>query len=46
MVERQRIADLRRQGLTVREIARRLERSPSTVSRELRRSAAAHDVGI
>jgi transposase, IS30 family len=44
MVERQRIAGLRRQGLTVREIARRLERSPSTVSRELRRNTAAHDV--
>jgi IS30 family transposase len=43
MVERQRIAGLRRQGLTVREIARRLERSPSTVSRELRRNTAAHD---
>ena len=38
MVERQRIAGLRRQGLSVREIARRLERSPSTVSRELRRT--------
>lgn len=44
MVERQRIAGLRRQGLTIREIARRLERSPSTVSRELRRNTAAHDL--
>jgi len=44
MVERQRIAGLRRQGLTIREIARRLERSPSTVSRELRRNTSAHDV--
>jgi transposase, IS30 family len=43
MVERQRIAGLRRQGLSVRDIARRLERSPSTVSRELRRNTAAHD---
>jgi IS30 family transposase len=43
MVERQRIAGLRRQGLAVREIARRLERSPSTVSRELRRNTSAHD---
>jgi IS30 family transposase len=43
MVERQRIAGLERQGLGVREIARRLERSPSTVSRELRRNTAAHD---
>jgi IS30 family transposase len=45
MVERQRIAGLQRQGLGVREIARRLERSPSTVSRELRRNTAAHDTG-
>jgi len=37
--ERLEIADLRRQGLAVREIARRLGRSPSTVSRELRRNA-------
>jgi transposase, IS30 family len=44
IVERQRIAGLRRQGLTVREIARRLDRSPSTVSRELRRNTAPHDV--
>jgi transposase len=44
LVERQRIAGLRRHGLSVREIARRLERSPSTVSRELRRNTAAHDV--
>jgi transposase-like protein len=43
MVERQRIAGLHRQGLTIREIARRLDRSPSTVSRELRRNTAAHD---
>lgn len=43
MVERQRIAGLRRQGLSLREIARRLERSPSTVSRELRRNTAVHD---
>lgn len=37
--ERIDIADLRMQGLSVREIARRLGRSPSTVSRELRRNA-------
>ncbi|MHB0927326.1 MAG: IS30 family transposase [Candidatus Nanopelagicales bacterium] len=37
--ERLEIADLRRQGLSVREIARRIARSPSTVSRELRRNA-------
>lgn len=40
LLERQRIATLRRQGLSMREIARRLGRSPSTISRELRRNAA------
>jgi len=45
MVERQRIAGLHCQGLSIREIARRLERSPSTVSRELGRNTAAHDTG-
>lgn len=39
--ERIEIADLRVQGLSVREIGRRLERAPSTVSRELRRNATA-----
>jgi IS30 family transposase len=38
--EREEIAILRAQGHGVREIARRLNRSPSTVSRELRRNAA------
>jgi Helix-turn-helix domain len=38
MVERQRTAGLHRQGLSIREIARRLERSASTVSGELRRN--------
>ena len=38
--EREEIALLRAQGLGVREVARRLGRSPSTVSRELRRNAA------
>jgi IS30 family transposase len=38
--EREEIALLRAQGLGVREIARHLGRSPSTVSRELRRNAA------
>src|SRR5207253_6191424 len=38
--EREEIALLRAQGLGVREIARRLQRSPSTVSRELRRNAS------
>jgi len=43
LLERQRIAGLRGQGLGVREIARRVERSPSTVSRELHRNTAQHD---
>lgn len=43
--ERQRIAILRRQRLSMREIARRLGRSPATISRELRRNSAPHDVG-
>jgi IS30 family transposase len=38
--EREEIALLRAQGLGVREIARRIGRSPSTISRELRRNAA------
>ena len=38
--EREQIALLKVQGLGVREIARRLGRSPSTISRELRRNAA------
>ena len=37
ITERQRIDSLHRHGVSVREIARRLDRSPSTVSRELRR---------
>jgi IS30 family transposase len=36
--ERVRVADLRRSGLTVRGIAEALGRSPSTISRELRRN--------
>src|SRR5215210_4606937 len=39
-VEREEIALLRASGCGVRMIARRLHRSPSTVSRELRRNAA------
>jgi IS30 family transposase len=39
-VEREDIAHYRAQGLGVREIARRIGRDPSTVSRELRRNAA------
>lgn len=38
--EREEIALLRAQQCGVREIARKLERSPSTISRELRRNAA------
>src|SRR3954449_8309453 len=46
LLERQRIATLRGRGLGVREIARRLGRAPSTVSRELRRNLRPHDRGI
>ena len=45
-LERQRIATLRGRGLGVREIARRLGRSPSTVRRELRRNVRPHDPGV
>jgi transposase, IS30 family len=45
MTERQRIDLLHRQGVSMREIARRLDRSPSTVSRELHRNTARHDRG-
>ncbi len=38
--EREEIAILKAQGVGVRETARRLGRSPSTISRELRRNAA------
>jgi transposase, IS30 family len=43
LLERQRIATLRRDGLGVRQIAEELGRSPSTISRELRRNTAPHD---
>ena len=43
LLERQRIATLRGQGQGVREIARRIGRSPSTVSRELQRNLSPHD---
>ena len=39
-IEREEIAILKVKGCSVREIARDLERSPSTISRELRRNAA------
>jgi IS30 family transposase len=45
-VEREEIAVLHAQGCGVREIARRLGRSPSTVSRELRRNAATRGGGL
>jgi IS30 family transposase len=43
LLERRRIATLRREGLGVRQIAEELGRSPSTISRELRRNTAPHD---
>ena len=44
--EREEIAILRAQGAGVRDIARRLLRAPSTVSRELRRNAATRSGGL
>lgn len=46
MLERQRIAALRTKGLTIRKIAARLSRAPSTVSRELHRNLRRHDRDI
>lgn len=46
LLERRRIASLRESGLTIREIASRLGRAPSTVSRELRRNSRPHDFGV
>jgi helix-turn-helix protein len=46
LLERQRVATLRDRGLGVREIARRLGRAPSTISRQLRRNTPPHDNGI
>jgi IS30 family transposase len=37
--ERIEIADLHRQGMSIRQIAQRVSRAPSTISRELRRNA-------
>lgn len=42
-LERERIAVLRGQGMSVRQIARRLARAPSTISREVRRNMRPHD---
>ena len=44
--EREEIALLRAQGHGVREVARRIGRAPSTVSRELRRNAATRSGGF
>jgi IS30 family transposase len=44
--EREEIAIWRAQGHGVREIARRLKRAPSTISRELRRNAATRSGGL
>jgi IS30 family transposase len=44
--EREQLALLRAQGCGVREIARQLERAPSTISRELRRNAATRGGGF
>jgi len=44
--EREEIALLRAEGCKVREVARRLGRSPSTISRELRRNAATRSGGF
>ncbi|MER6434691.1 helix-turn-helix domain-containing protein, partial [Streptomyces sp900105245] len=46
LLKRTRIATLRERRLGVREIALRLERSPSTVNREMRRNSLPHDNGI
>jgi transposase, IS30 family len=43
LLERRRIAALKAQKMGVREIARAIGRSPSTVSRELRRNLLGHD---
>jgi IS30 family transposase len=44
--EREEIALLRAQGHSMREVARRLGRAPSTISRELRRNAATRGGGL
>ncbi len=44
--EREQLALLRAQGHGVGEIARRLKRAPSTISRELRRNAATRSGGL
>ena len=44
--EREEIALLRARGCTMREAARQLGRSPSTISREVRRNAATRSGGL
>lgn len=44
--EREEIALLLAQGVSLREIARRLERAASTISREVRRNAATRSGGF
>jgi transposase len=46
LVEREEIALLRVQEISMREIGHRLGRSPSTISRELRRNAATRSGGL
>jgi transposase, IS30 family len=46
LLERQRIAVLHGQGLSLRGIAARMGRAPSTVSRELNRNMRRHDGGV
>ncbi|MEX5297526.1 helix-turn-helix domain-containing protein [Kocuria sp. CPCC 205292] len=43
LLKLKRIGVLCRRGLSIREIATRLGRAPSTISRELRRNTAEHD---
>jgi IS30 family transposase len=38
LLEREHLRDLHRAGMSIRKIAAQLQRSPSTVSRELRRN--------
>src|SRR4029453_3571774 len=44
--DREQVALWRAQGLGVREIARRLARAPSRISREVRRNAATRSAGL
>jgi IS30 family transposase len=45
LLERQRIATLKREGLGLRAIAAAIGRTASTVSRELQRNTLPHDLG-